>query len=47
VELRFFAGLEVEQVGEVLGIHARSVVRDWRRARALLAQMLDAELLPD
>jgi RNA polymerase sigma factor (TIGR02999 family) len=47
VELRFFAGLEVEEVGEVLGIHARSVVRDWRRARALLAQMLDAELLPD
>jgi RNA polymerase sigma factor (TIGR02999 family) len=46
VELRFFAGLEVEQVGEVLGIHARSVVRDWRRARALLAQMLDAEALP-
>ncbi len=47
VELRFFAGLEVEQVGEVLGIHARSVVRDWRRARALLAQMLDAEALPE
>lgn len=47
VELRFFAGLEVEQVGEVLGIHARSVVRDWRRARALLAQMLDTEVLPE
>lgn len=47
VELRFFAGLEVEQVGEVLGLHARSVVRDWRRARALLGQMLDAEPLAD
>jgi len=40
VELRFFAGLEVEQVAEVLGITSRSVVRDWAKARALLAQML-------
>jgi RNA polymerase sigma-70 factor, ECF subfamily len=45
VELRFFAGLEVEQVAEVLGINARSVVRDWAKARALLAQMLESDLL--
>ncbi|MCG6118132.1 MAG: ECF-type sigma factor [Aquimonas sp.] len=45
VELRFFAGLEVEQVAEVLGINARSVVRDWAKARALLAQMLESDPL--
>lgn len=47
VELRFFAGLEVEQVAEVLDIHARSVVRDWRKARAILGQMLETDILGD
>jgi RNA polymerase sigma factor (TIGR02999 family) len=40
VELRFFAGLEVEDTARVLGVHPRSVVRDWRKARALLDQLL-------
>jgi RNA polymerase sigma factor (TIGR02999 family) len=40
VELRFFAGLEVEDTARVLGVHARSVVRDWRKARAILNQLL-------
>jgi RNA polymerase sigma factor (TIGR02999 family) len=43
VELRFFAGLPVEDVARVLGVHVRSVVRDWRKARALLHGMLDPE----
>ena len=36
VELRFFAGLSVEETGEVLGITSRSVVRDWQKARLFL-----------
>lgn len=36
VELRFFAGLSVEETGAVLGITARSVVRDWQKARLFL-----------
>lgn len=40
VELRFFGGLSVEEAGDVLGITARSVVRDWRKARAFLHQAL-------
>lgn len=45
VELRFFAGLEVKQVADALDINARSVVRDWAKARALLAQMLESDPL--
>jgi RNA polymerase sigma factor (TIGR02999 family) len=42
VELRFFAGLSVEEAGEVLGITARSVVRDWKKARLFLHAAIDA-----
>ena len=38
VELRFFAGLSVEEVAGVLGMSPRSVKRDWRKARAFLYQ---------
>jgi len=40
VELRFFAGLSVEETAEVLGIDPRTVNRDWRAARALLYRAL-------
>ena len=40
VELRFFAGLTVEEVAQTLGIVPRSVVRDWARARAFLQQAM-------
>ena len=40
VELRFFAGLSIEEAAEVLGIDARTVNRDWRVARALLYREL-------
>lgn len=40
VELRFFAGLSVEEVAGVLGITDRTVKRDWRRARAFLYQQV-------
>jgi RNA polymerase sigma factor (TIGR02999 family) len=36
VELRFFAGMSEEETGEVLGISARTVKRDWRIAKAWL-----------
>lgn len=41
VELRFFAGLDVEETASVLGISAPTVKRDWRAARAWLAAQLD------
>ena len=40
IELRFFAGLSVEQTAEVLDIVPRSVVRDWARARAFLLEAM-------
>lgn len=40
VELRFFTGLEVPEVAKVLGISAATVKRDWRFAKAWLAQEL-------
>jgi RNA polymerase sigma factor (TIGR02999 family) len=36
VELRYFAGLTVEETASVLGIGARTVKRDWNVARAWL-----------
>ena len=36
VEMRFFAGLSVEQVAQLRDVATRTVMRDWRRARAYL-----------
>jgi RNA polymerase sigma factor (TIGR02999 family) len=36
VELRFFGGLSIEEIAEVLRISPQSVKRDWRLARAWL-----------
>jgi RNA polymerase sigma factor (sigma-70 family) len=36
VELRFFVGMSEEETGNVLGISARTVKRDWRAAKAWL-----------
>jgi RNA polymerase sigma factor (TIGR02999 family) len=36
VELRFFAGLSLEETAEVVGRSPRSVDRDWTKARAFL-----------
>jgi RNA polymerase sigma factor (TIGR02999 family) len=36
VELRYFAGLSIEETAEVLGISPTTVRREWRRARAWL-----------
>jgi len=40
VELRFFAGLTVEETADVLGISSRTVKREWRMAKAWLQREL-------
>jgi RNA polymerase sigma factor (TIGR02999 family) len=42
VELRFFAGLEVDEVADVLGISSRTVKRDWQFAQSWLYGQLGA-----
>ncbi len=37
VELRFFAGLSVEETAQLLAVSERTIKRDWHKARALLA----------
>jgi RNA polymerase sigma-70 factor, ECF subfamily len=36
VEMRFFGGLSIEEIAEVLGVASRTVRRDWKLARAWL-----------
>jgi RNA polymerase sigma factor (TIGR02999 family) len=40
VECRFFGGLEVSEIAELLGVSEATVLRDWRVAKAWLAQEL-------
>lgn len=41
VELRFFAGMTVEETAEVLGVSARTVKRGWRTAKIWLLRHFD------
>ena len=41
VELRYFGGLNVEEVAEVLVVHPNSVIRDWALAKAWLKRELE------
>ncbi len=41
VEMRFFAGLSVEETAEVLQVSPRTVAREWRLAQAWLYQQLN------
>ena len=43
VELRYFAGLSVEEAAQSLGISTRTVKRDWAFARAWLGRELNHE----
>ena len=36
IELRFFAGLSVEEAGEVMGVSESTIKREWRLAKAWL-----------
>jgi RNA polymerase sigma-70 factor (ECF subfamily) len=41
VELRFFAGLDSEEVGHLMGLDRRAVTREWGMARAWLKRELE------
>ena len=43
VELRFFGGLSEEETGEVLGVSARTVKREWATAKAWLLREMKGE----
>jgi len=43
VELRFFGGLEVEEVAEFLKLSSTTVLRDWKMAKAWLHRALSDE----
>ena len=40
VELKFFGGLETEEIAELLGLGSATVKRDWALARAWLRREL-------
>ena len=40
VEMRYFGGMEDAEIAEVMGVSARTVRRDWDKARLLLAHAL-------
>jgi len=42
-EMKFFGGLSLEEMGDVLGVTSRTVERDWQAARALLFKMLSGK----
>ena len=42
VEMRFYAGLELSEISDVLDRSERSLKRDWRRARAFLQREMSA-----
>jgi RNA polymerase sigma factor (TIGR02999 family) len=42
VELRYFAGLSVEETAQSLGLSAETVMRDWRMAKLWLRRELSA-----
>jgi RNA polymerase sigma factor (TIGR02999 family) len=47
VELRYFAGLSVEEVAEARGVSPRTVKRDWRKARAFLYRAIQGDVVAD
>lgn len=47
VEMRYFAGMEIEEIADHLAISAATVKRDWQKARAYLLHVLGpAEVTP-
>lgn len=40
VEMRFFAGMKMEEIAEEIGVDARTVKRDWKAARMFLLDRL-------
>src|ERR1051326_1932074 len=46
VELRFFGGLSIEEIAEVLGVSESTVKRDWAVARSWLSRELTSRSAP-
>ncbi len=46
VELRFFGGLTVDEVAEVLGVSQRTIGNEWRMAKARLKRALQEDSSP-
>jgi RNA polymerase sigma-70 factor (ECF subfamily) len=40
VEMKFFGGLDTEEIAQTLGVSAKTVLRDWQLAKAWLRQQL-------
>ena len=47
VELRFFGGLNNEEIGEVLQISANTVMRDWNMAKAWMRHEMESGKIDD
>jgi RNA polymerase sigma factor (TIGR02999 family) len=47
VQLRYYAGLSLEETASVVGRSVRTITREWRQARAWLAGRLRPGELPD
>jgi RNA polymerase sigma factor (TIGR02999 family) len=45
VELRFFAGLSIEETAEVTGLSTATVERGWRSARAFLRREMEGDCI--
>ncbi len=45
VEWRVFGGLELAEIAPLVGVGERTLKRDWRKARAFLAHLLDNGVL--
>jgi RNA polymerase sigma-70 factor (ECF subfamily) len=43
VEMRYFGGLTVEEIADILKVHPNTVMRDWRAAKAWLYAELTTE----
>ena len=45
VELKFFGGLNAKEIGELLNVSTKTVLRDWQFAKAWLNRQLASEEL--
>ena len=45
VELRFFGGMSIDEISEVLGISSRTVLREWDFAKTWLAREISGKNL--
>jgi RNA polymerase sigma factor (TIGR02999 family) len=47
VEMRFFGGLSMDEIAEVLGVSRLTVIRDWNFARAWLQAVMNGERIDE